>query len=245
MTTVKLKVGNTVVPLSDKALENLSSDSLLYNIIKNDSFAKEQDSEGNFCLLNNEISPYVVELLVQYLESTDPIQLMIDSISCRKQLLVAMDYLGIPIPIELQQKKAFQNTLEASRAHHYVNYRQFRDMTFKANHEVLQTCAHSLLSDLVHEHQQFLDNYLVRESKTVHFNVRACPKIFLVLLSFSGKFVQLNFTLSGIPKPPLATQCPMIGDIFLNVIWGLDISKTALLQIGEDGIDLDATQIFD
>ncbi|KAJ3310277.1 hypothetical protein HDV04_005122 [Boothiomyces sp. JEL0838] len=244
MTKVQFKVENEIIPLNGTVLTNLPRDSLLYNLIYNEAFAKEQDEEGNFVLLNQDITPKIFQMIAEYVEFKDIATLMIKSYSCRIPLLGVMDYLGIPVPSELGHTKDLQDLLDIANINDKARYKQLRDKIFRNNFHEFNNCAKTLVSALLKKHKEIYDSECVTTCERVAFQISADP--------YGCDFdVQITYKLLGVvtkltidyPRK-FDEQSILLTDIFLNVIWGLGLSYREIEKINSRQAFLTASQIF-
>ncbi|KAJ3255710.1 hypothetical protein HK103_006077 [Boothiomyces macroporosus] len=245
MTKVQFKVRNEIITLNETVLTNLPKDSLLYNLIYNDAFAKEQDQDGNFVLLNQEITPEIFQMIAEYVESKDIATLMIKSYSCRIALLDAINYLGLLIPNELQKKKDLQDLLDVVNTKDIVWYEQFREKIFRDNYQVISTIADSLISKIMTIAKEMNELPFVSTTERVGFKIRYnFMEEFEIYLSYKSFSVETKFKLNPSKYQSHTRLCLLLTDIFLNVIWGLGLSYKEIEEINSDSAFLTASQIL-
>ncbi|KAJ3268253.1 hypothetical protein HDV01_003227 [Terramyces sp. JEL0728] len=209
------RVKSTVFPVKNEIITKLPKDSCLRNILDPDpNFSQQTDEQGNILLLNNEIEPETVKLILDYLETENEFKLLGD----KSAVQTAMEYFGLKVPESIQQSRSFSDLLEHSKQvekQHYSKYQQaFLPTATTMSSELLSTLKQAVESsqpngELLDDKVDFyLEVYKSLVSVKIHYKrFEATAKADIKLL---GEQANVRYCYA---------------DLFLNLMWGLGISR--------------------
>ncbi|KAJ3316946.1 hypothetical protein HDV06_002535 [Boothiomyces sp. JEL0866] len=229
-TAIKLNVQNHLIEINEKILDALPKDSCLYKIlVPPDNFGQCLDSSGNAILQNCEIKPKTIQIILDFLQSNDIVQFLVQSAENRLQIVHAMEYFGLEIPQEMEYGNRFARISEQGLQANIRDYDAYRELILESFLPTAIKISNKILDNLQSKFAELKPSPELVSCNNFIFEVyvRAYDKV-QISLKYKKELAEATFEIENQNHHSLVHLCLFYADIFLNVLWGLDIPKSKL-----------------
>ncbi|KAJ3316822.1 hypothetical protein HDV06_002815 [Boothiomyces sp. JEL0866] len=233
---IHIKVNTELFMITPELYKKIPKDSTLFNIINPQSpFQSNKDNKGNVVLMQD-LKPRMFKLMLEYLETGNATDLLINSVLDRPELVSTFDYFCIPIPHEFQHEQSINQALLKGAQIRERNNRVYEDLVDQAFHSVVKEflpTASKISRILISDMNRYfaLERKATNEkysSNNVSFSLHyTCDKVH-VKLEYKGIQVEFKDQFECIVNDNTLAG---LAFTFLSVLWGLGYSKDELRSL--------------